>query len=129
MSRADELREYWEGRIPAHATVMYLADAARWINRDLPVPIISLRTLQRRAESGDLQCLGGSTTHIREYRVWRDSLIDFLVTLDVLTAPAPSRGRTKAKRRAGGKRRSKTAPGKPAPKPATTQRNLFDGDT
>ncbi len=127
MSRADELREYWEARIPEHASVMYLADAERWINRDLPVPVISLRTLQRRAESGDLRCLGGSSTPIREYRVWRDSLIEFLITLDVLTAPEQPRPRQRRKARRGGRGKGHGKAATPNPE-KPVQRNLFEGE-
>lgn len=88
MSRKEQLRSYWGERLPP-SEWMYLADAARWINRGLQRPLVSRRTLQRRASEGALLVFGGSERAVREYKVMRTDLIDWLVEQDLLVGSEP----------------------------------------
>ncbi|HEX8320997.1 hypothetical protein [Longimicrobium sp.] len=79
MKREEELRAFWESKIPEAWDAMFLVDAHRAINRhrEGQRPIISLRTLQRRAADGLMGAFGGPGTGLGDYRVRRGPLIDW----------------------------------------------------
>lgn len=87
MTREQRQRNYWDNHIPKEWEFAGLSDAHRWINRGQEREIISLRTLQRRADAGQMGAMGGKGRGFGAYRVRRQDLIDFLVQLDVLVAP------------------------------------------
>jgi hypothetical protein len=131
MNRRERLRAYWEQRIPPSES-FYLVDAARAINRDRERPIVSLRTLQRRAAEGRLPVLGGYDRAVREYKVLREDLIVFLVDLDVIVGSEPPPPRSPAERRSEPAPARAPAPARPparpgpSRRPSTHQGNLFD---
>lgn len=94
MNRAEEVRQYWEERIPQSAS-FYLSDVARILAHIAGEgrPIASLRTLQRRAADGSLHVQGGRDRAIRYSRVLRKDLIDFLCSLSSLTGFEPPQER------------------------------------
>lgn len=123
MSRAEEVRTFWEERVPPNAS-FYLGDVARYT-----AGIISLRTLQRRAADGALPVIGGSDRAVKNFRVLRSDLIRFLCTLDSISGspppaptertPAPPRPRRGRKRKGARQRQT------PAPRPKD-QGSLFE---
>jgi hypothetical protein len=133
-TRAERLRAYWEEVIPQGETI-FLSDVDRILRRlGDGKPIISRRTLQRRAATGKLPAMGGETSASSAYKVFRTDLITFLVSLDTVagvpppTAPPPYRPeprRQKRKKRRKGKAQRQTK--RPAaPPPANPQGTLFD---
>lgn len=132
MNRRERLRVYWEERIPPSES-FYLVDAARVINRGRERPLLSLRTLQRRAAEGRLPVLGGYDRAMREYKVLRTDLIEFLVDLDLITGheppppcPPAERRREPAPPRTSVPVRSPARSSSSRARPSAHQRNLFD---
>jgi hypothetical protein len=88
MTRAEQVRLFWDERIPREAEILVLSDAAKFINRGLPKEILTVRSLQRYAAAGALGAFGGPGTAIGHYRVTRANLINFLCRQDSLVTPA-----------------------------------------
>ena len=89
MTRAEQVRRFWESRIPqSGADLMMLSDAAKFINRGLSRPIITKRSLQRYAAEGKLCASGGPETDLGWYRVTREDLVAFLCNQDTLVTAA-----------------------------------------
>jgi hypothetical protein len=113
LSGRDALRRWWEERIPTGASSMLLRDAHRIITAAAGAEIISLRTLQRRTREGALRALGGTGTALRNYRVPRAALVDYLAGLDgfwvdgdaQLHAPEPDPDDRRPRDRAGERKR------------------------
>lgn len=129
MSRRERLRAYWDARIPPSAS-FYLADAARAINRGFERPMVSRRTLQRRAAEGRLPVIGGPERAVREYKVLREDLIQFLCDLDLITGSEPPAPRPLPDRRPKPEPPVKQPAPPKAPPPRATgryeQTKLFD---
>lgn len=134
MSHADQVRSFWEARIP-QGEILVLGDAERFINRGLPRRIISRRALQRAAASGAMVVLGGPDTAVKHYRVTRANLIAFLCGLDSLITAADIERISRAAeqqrpstppRESPAPRRGQARPASPRRQPLPQQRNLFD---
>jgi hypothetical protein len=113
VSRAEEVKAFWDARIPASAS-FYLRDVARYTEG-----IVSLRTLQRRAANGSLPVIGGSDRAVHNYRVLRTDLLTFLCTLDSITGapppppaerPPPARRRKRARKKKAARQSAAQAP-------------------
>lgn len=113
MTRAEQIRAFWDARIPDFAS-FYLSDVARYTRG-----MLSHRTLQRRAADGSLPVLGGPDRALRHVRVLRTDLLDFLCALDSLTGlePPPPKPRAAQRPRKPHRKkpRRKTRPAGPVP--------------
>jgi hypothetical protein len=117
MTRAQRVREYWESRIPESATEMGLSDAARYLK-----PVISRRTLQRRAASGRLAAIAGpGTAGLGAYRFRRADLLEYLCSLDTIAVPAQEYVRLASEHTASGPATASSA-ARATDSPRTTRR-------